>query len=84
MFWETELLGLSSKKSTRKKFLIFRKIEPSCSNLKNIFIFQETETLKKFLMFLGNYIFLYFLKRKLFSYFVKWNLLAESNNIIGL
>ena len=44
----------SSKKSTLKKFLIYREIEPSCSNIKKFLIFQEKKTLKKFFMFSGN------------------------------
>ena len=60
-FWRTFILELEKNlKKTPKKFLIFRGIELSCSNIKKILIFlemelfnsnvkkfQETETLKR-------------------------------------
>ena len=46
------------KKFTPKKFLIFRKMQLSHSNIKKFLLFWETKTLKTFLIFTGNETFL--------------------------
>ena len=59
-FWRTFILELEKINKKQKKFLIFRGMELSCSNIKKILIFlemelfnsnvkkfQETETLKR-------------------------------------
>ena len=44
-------LKKKKKSPPSKKFLTFRKIELSCSNIKKFLKFQETKTLKKLLHF---------------------------------
>ena len=67
------------KKSPLKKFLYFRKMELSGSNMKKFLIFQETKTLKSFLYFKLERI-KNFTPKKNSLYFRKWNFLALISN----